>query len=71
MWSCDCGEGEGRLSHVVRMPGCRLLKSLLFGWLSESCPRCGPRRRWRYMTCKDVKDVGVDKSEWNGESPGL
>ena len=32
------------LGHVARMPDHRLPKSLLFGWLPESHPRCGARR---------------------------
>ncbi len=42
--------------HVARMPDHRLPKSLLFGWLPWSCPRSGPRKRWRDVIRKDLKE---------------
>ena len=51
-----------RLGHVARMPDHRLPKSLLFGWLPESCPRCGTRRRWRDVIRKDFKDISITES---------
>ena len=50
------------------MPDHRLLKSLLFGWLPESRPRCGPRRRWRDVICKDLKDISIAESKWYEEA---
>ena len=52
------------LGHVARMPDHRFPKSLLFGWLLESRPRCGPRRRWRDVICKDLKDITIAESKW-------
>ena len=55
------------VGHVARMLDHRLLKSLLFGWLPESCPRCGPRRRWRDVIRKDLKDISIAESKWYEE----
>ena len=52
------------LSHVARMPYHRLPKSLMFGWLPESHPRCGPRKRWRDVIHKDSKVISVAESKW-------
>ena len=46
------------------MPDSRLPKSILFGWLSERCPRCGPRRQWRDVVSQDLTQIGVGETEW-------
>ena len=56
------------LGHIARMPDHRLPKSLLFGWLPQSRPRCGPRKRWRDVVRKNLKDIGMDKKKWYGEA---
>ena len=56
------------LGHVARMPDHRIPKSVLFGWLPESRPRCGPRRRWRDVVRTDLKDIDVDEKEWYEEA---
>ena len=56
------------LGHVARMQDHRLPKSTLFGWLPQPRPRCGPRKRWRDVVCKDLKDVEVEESEWYEEA---
>ena len=56
------------LGHVARMPDHRLPKSLLFGWLPESRSRCGPRRRWRDVIRKDLKDISIAESKWYEEA---
>ena len=35
------------LGHLARMPDYRLPKVMLFSWLPQPRPRCGPRKRWR------------------------
>ena len=35
------------LGHLARMPEHRLPKVMLFSWLPQPRPRCGPRKRWR------------------------
>ena len=56
------------LGHLARMPDCRIPKSALFGWLSQPRPRCGPRKRWRDVVKKDVRDVGLYEDEWYEEA---
>jgi len=56
------------LGHVARMPDHRLPKSVLFGWLPQARPRCGPRKRWRDVMRKDLRDIGVDESVWYQEA---
>ena len=56
------------LRHVARMPDHRLPKSLQFGWLSESRPRCSPRRRWKDVICKYLKEICVAESKWYEEA---
>ena len=50
------------------MPSHRIPKSALFGWLPQSYPRCGPRRRWRDMIRKDLKDIEIKEEEWYEEA---
>lgn len=47
------------LGHLARMPDHRVPKSTFFSWLPQSRPICGPRRRWRDVIRKDLKDIGV------------
>ena len=56
------------LGHVARMPNHRLPKTMLFGWLPQPHPRCGPRKRWRDVVCKDLKEVGLEEDEWYREA---
>ena len=56
------------LGHLARMPDHRLPKYVLFGWLPQSHPRCGPRKRWRDVMRRDLKDVGVEEGEWYEEA---
>ena len=55
-WGDDNEEKARWLGHIVRIPDHRLPKSMLFGWLPQSRPRCGPRKRWR--------DIVRKKLEW-------
>ena len=52
------------LGHLARMPDYRLPKVMLFSLLPQPRPRCGPRKRWRYVVRKDLK------SELEGPVPG-
>ena len=48
-------------------PAClthRIPKSVLFGWMSHPRPQGGPRRRWRDVVQKDLKEVKIGKEEW-------
>ena len=56
------------LGHVARMPNHRLPKTMLFGWLPQPCPMCGPRKRWRDVVRKDLKEVGLEEGEWYREA---
>ena len=56
------------LGHLARMPCQRIPKSVLFGWLPQKRPRCGPRRRWRDMIRKDLRDIEVKEDEWYEEA---
>lgn len=56
------------LGHVARMPDDRLPKTMLFGWLPQPRPRCGPRKRWRDVVRKDLKEVGLEENEWYREA---
>ena len=42
-------EWLGRLAH---MPGDRIPKSVLFGWLTQPHPRCVSRKRWKNYNIK-------------------
>ena len=55
------------LGHTARMPDHRLPKSMLFGWLPQPRPRCGPRKRWRDVVRKILKDIGME-NKWYGEA---
>ena len=56
------------LGHVARMPNHRLPKTMLFGWLPQPRPRCGPRKRWRDVVRNDLKEVGLEEDEWYREA---
>ena len=56
------------LGHVARMPDHRIPKSVLFGWLPQAHPRCGPRRRWKDVVRRDLKDIDVEDSGWYSEA---
>ena len=52
------------LGHVARMTEHRTPKMALFGWLPQSRPSGGPKKRWRDMIRQDLKDLGISESEW-------
>ena len=67
----DCKVATCRLEwlgHVARMPGGRIPKSALFGWLPQPCPRYSPRKRWRDVIKKDLAAIDVDENEWYKEA---
>ena len=43
------------LGHFVRMLDHHFPKICLFGWLPQTCPHRGPRRRWRDLVKSDLK----------------
>ena len=53
-----------RLGHLARMPAHRIPKMALFGWLPQPRPRCGPKRRWRDVFRKDIRDLNLDEDKW-------
>ena len=46
----------------------RIPKQTLFGWLPESRPQGGPRRRWRDNIWRDLKTIEVKEEQWYGEA---
>ena len=42
------------LGHLAHMPNHRIPKQALFGWLSQTRPQGGPRKRWRDVVRKDL-----------------
>ena len=56
------------LGHVARMPDHRIPKSVLFGWLPHVRPCCGPRRRWKDVVRRDLKDIDVEELKWYTEA---
>ena len=56
------------LGHLARMPDQRMPKAALFGWLPQPRPRGGPRRRWRDVIKKDLKQIDVEEDEWYEEA---
>ena len=56
------------LGHLARIPDDRLPKSVLFGWLPETHPRCGPRKQWRDVLWQDLKFIDVAETDWYEES---
>ena len=42
------------LGHLARMADNKIPKTILFSWLSEPRPRCGPRKRWRDVVQHDL-----------------
>ena len=56
------------LGHLARMADNRMPKSVLFSWLSEPRPRCGPKKRWRDVIRKDLDYIGVNEDKWYEEA---
>ena len=56
------------LGHVARMPDHRIPKSVLFGWLSKPRPQGGPRRRWRDIIRRDLKELRISEDKWYEEA---
>jgi hypothetical protein len=52
------------LGHLARMDGQRMPKSVLFGWLPQPRPGCGPRKRWKDVIRSDLRDIQVEESGW-------
>ena len=47
------------------MPNHRIPKVTLFSWwFPQPRPRCGPKRRWRDVVKRDMKDVGIEDEMW-------
>ena len=56
------------LGHLARMQDQRIPKITLFSWLPQSRPPGGPRRRWRDLVKKDIKDAGIAENTWYKEA---
>ena len=52
------------LGHLARMNASRTPRKCLFGWLPQPRPRGGPRKRWRDVVKSDLRERGIDESEW-------
>lgn len=51
------------LGHLARMSDNQLPRHVVFGWLPQTWPRCGPRRRWKDVIKKDLAQI-VGDDEW-------
>ena len=51
------------LGHLARMLDTRIPKATFFGWLSQPRPRSGPKRRWKDVIRRDLKDINMDEGE--------
>ena len=56
------------LGHLARNSDHRMPKSTLFGWLPQPRDRCGPKKRWRDMMRRDIKDIEISEEEWYDEA---
>ena len=56
------------LGHLARMPSYRIPKKTLFSWLPQTRPCGGPRRRWRDLLKRDMKDAGIPENSWYDEA---
>ena len=56
------------LGHLARMPDHRIPKTALFSWLPQPRPRCGPKKRWRDVMRKDLKDIELSEEKWFEEA---
>ena len=52
------------LGHLASMPDNCIPEKTLFSWLPQLCPRGGPRRRWRNLVKRDMKDAQIHESSW-------
>ena len=52
------------LGHIARMPDHRMPKMSLFGWLPQTRPPGGPRKRWRDVIRKDLQALGIPEERW-------
>ena len=50
------------------MPDNRVPRKVFFKWLQQPRPQDGPRRRWKDIIRQDLKDIGVDESQWYSEA---
>jgi len=63
-----------RLSQYIDMPCLNMTLHtcvsvcVLFSWLSEPRPRCGPKKRWRDVVRKDLDYIGVNEDKWYEEA---
>ena len=51
------------LGHVARMDEDRMPKQMLFGWLPQTRPQGGPRRRWRDVICCDLRAIAMSDKD--------
>ena len=49
--------------HLARMEDFRMPKQLLFGELTKTRPRHGPKKRWRDLAVTDVRTLGIER-DW-------
>ena len=52
------------LGHLARMPTHRTPQKCLFGWLPQSRPQGGPKKRWRDVIKADLKDLNLPEANW-------
>ena len=49
------------LGHLARMQDTRIPKATFFGWLCQPHPRSGPKRRWKGVIWRDLKNINLDE----------
>jgi len=53
------------LGHVARMPSHRIPRICLFGWLPQTRPFHGPKKRWRDVLKDDLTALGIKDGCWH------
>ena len=59
------------LGHLARMQDTRIPKATFFGWLCQPRPRSGPKRRWKDVIRRELKDINLDEGQWYDEATTL
>ena len=58
----------GWLGHLARMPDHRYPRICMFGWLPQTHPCGGPRKRWRDGVKKDMATTNIKEHSWHSDA---